>query len=99
MMANGEMNKTQLIFFGPQKAPEELYDLANDPHEIHNLANDPKHQKALEQHRKLLADWIRETGDQGQQTESDAGLLATLKRWGDKCINPEYNRVRAKLKQ
>ena len=98
MMANGEMNETQLIFFGPKKAPEELYDLVNDPHEIHNLANDPKHQKALEQHRKLLTDWIRETGDQGQQTESDAGLLATLKRWGDKCVNPEYNRVRAKLK-
>ncbi len=97
MMANGEMNKTQLIFFGPKKAPEELYDLANDPHEIHNLANDPKHQKALAQHRKLLASWIKETDDQGQQAESDAGLLATLKRWGDKCVNPEYDRVRAKL--
>ena len=28
MMANGEMNETQLIFFGPKKEPEELYDLA-----------------------------------------------------------------------
>ena len=99
MMANGKMNKTQLIFFGPKKQPEELYDLDNDPHEIHNLANDPKHQKALKQHRKLLEDWITETGDQGQQTESDAGLLATLKRWGDKCVNPEYDRVRARLKK
>ena len=99
MMAKGEMNKTQLIFFGPKKQPEELYDLANDPHEIHNLANDPKYQKALEQHRKLLADWIKETGDKGQQTESDAGLLATLKRWGDKCVNPEYDRVRSKLEK
>ena len=99
MMAKGEMNKTQLIFFGPKKQPEELYDLANDPHEIHNLANDPKHQKALEQHRKLLADWIKKTGDKGQQTESDAGLIATLKRWGDKCVNPEYNRVRSKLEK
>ena len=98
MMANGEMNETQLIFFGPKKAPEELYDLANDPHEIHNLANDPKHRKALEQHRQLLKDWIKETGDQGQKTESDAGLLATLKRWGNKCVNPEYDKVRAKLK-
>ena len=99
MMANGEMNKTQLIFFGPKKAPEELYDLANDPHEIHNLANDPQHRQALEQHRQLLAIWIKETGDQGQKTESNAGLLATLKRWGNKCVNPEYDRVRAKLKQ
>jgi len=97
MMATGKMNKTQLIFFGPKKAPEELYDLANDPHEIHNLATDPKHKKALAQHRKLLAGWIKETGDQGQQTESDAGLLATFKRWGDKCVNPEYDRVRSKL--
>ena len=99
MMANGEMNQTQLIFFGPKKAPEELYDLANDPHEIHNLANDPKHRKALEQHRQLLKEWIKETGDQGQKTESDAGLIATLKRWGDKCVNPEYDRVRGKLKK
>ena len=99
MMANGEMNKTQLIFFGPKKAPEELYDLANDPHEIHNLANDPQHRQALEQHRQMLANWIKETGDQGQKTESNAGLLATLKRWENKCVNPEYDRVRAKLKQ
>jgi N-sulfoglucosamine sulfohydrolase len=99
MMAKGEMNKTQLIFFGPKKQPEELYDLANDPHEIHNLAQDPKHHKALEQHRKLLADWIKQTGDQGQKIESIAGLLAALKRWGNKCVNPEYDRVRAKLKE
>ena len=99
MMAKGEMNKTQLIFFGPKKQPEELYDLTNDPHEIHNLANDAKHKKALAQHRKLLAGWIKETGDKGQKTESDVGLLATLKRWGDKCVNPEYDRVRAKLKK
>ena len=38
MMAKGEMNETQLIFFGELRVPEELYDLVNDPHEIHNLA-------------------------------------------------------------
>jgi arylsulfatase A-like enzyme len=94
MMANGEMNETQLIFFGPKKEPEELYDLANDPHEIHNLANDPKFKKQLLRHRRLLDNWIKETGDQGLKTESDPGLLAVLKRWGAKCVNPEYDRVR-----
>ena len=94
MMAAGEMNETQLIFFGEGKPEEELYDLANDPHEIHNLANDPKHKAALERHRKLLAGWIKATGDRGQKVESDAGLLATMKRWGDLCVNPEYDRVR-----
>ena len=96
MMAKGEMNETQLVFFGPEKQPEELYDLENDPHEIRNLAGDPAHAAALARHRKLLADWIEETGDQGQTTESDAGLRAVLKRWGAKCVNPEYDRVRAK---
>lgn len=99
MMAAGEMNETQLLFFGPQKAPEELYDLASDPHEIHNLAGDPAWADELQRHRNLLADWIETTGDQGQQPESDLGLLCTLKRWGDKCVNPEYDRVRPLLPQ
>jgi hypothetical protein len=42
----------------------------------------------------LLDNWIKETGDQGLKTESDPGLLAVLKRWGAKCVNPEYDRVR-----
>ena len=94
MMAAGEMNAAQLVFFGDKKEPEELYDLANDPHEIHNLAADPKYKKELQRHRDLLAGWIKETGDQGQKVESDAGLLSTMKRWGDLCVNPEYDRVR-----
>ena len=98
MMANGEMNEAQLVFFGPKKEPEELYDLANDPHEIYNLAKDPKFKQILEEHRLLLDGWIKEHGDKGLETESDPGLLAVLKRWGDKCINPEYDRVRHLLK-
>ena len=93
------MNETQLIFFGPEKPSEELYDLENDPHEIHNLADDPAFQKDLKQHQQFLNNWIEDTGDQGQTTESDAGLLAALKRWGDKCVNPEYDRVRSQLKE
>ena len=98
MMANGEMNEAQLVFFGPKKEPEELYDLANDPHEINNLAKDPKFKKILEEHRLLLDGWIKEHGDKGLGTESDPGLLAVLKRWGVKCVNPEYDRVRHLLK-
>ena len=98
MMANGEMNEAQLVFFGPKKEPEELYDLANDPHEIYNLAKDPKFKKILEEHRLLLDHWIKKHGDKGLETESDPGLLAVLKRWGAKCVNPEYDRVRHLLK-
>ena len=99
MAAAGEMNDVQMQFFGPHKPAEELYDLENDPHEIHNLARDPKYAEELGRHRTLLANWIAASGDQGQQTESDAGLRAVLKRWGAKCVNPEYDRVRPGGKQ
>lgn len=100
MMAAGEMNETQMLFFRMDgKEPEEFYDLANDPNEINNLAKDPKYAADIEAHRKILADWIAETGDQGQAIESDLGLLSALKRWGDSCVNPEYDKVRHLLKE
>ena len=99
MMAEGRMNETQLVFFGPEKPGEELYDLNNDPHEIRNLAEDPRFRQVLAEHRGMLDDWIEKSGDQGLVTESDAGLLATLKRWGDKCVNPEYDRIRHLLRK
>ena len=99
MMADGEMDETQLIFFGKKKPAEELYDLAKDPDEINNLAGDPEFAVELERHRAILAEWIEETGDQGQEIESDAGLLATMKRWGEKCVDPEYDRVRARYEE
>ena len=94
MMAAGEMKGAAKLFFGDTKPAEELYDLANDPHEIHNLANDPKHLEALEKHRTLLKRWMAATDDQGQYPESDAALLACLKRWRERCVNPEYDRIR-----
>jgi hypothetical protein len=97
MMARGEMNDVQKIFFGDDKPAEELYELENDPHEIHNLVGDTAHAGALERHRKLLADWIAATGDKGQEPENDAGLIQVLYEWGEKCVNPEYDRLRGQI--
>ncbi|MEM8953850.1 MAG: sulfatase [Verrucomicrobiota bacterium] len=97
MMANGEMNEEQLTFFGPQKPAEELYDLEADPHEINNLAEDPSYAAILDEHRQLLKNWIKETGGGGLEPESDEGLLQVLYQWGDKCVNPEYDKVRDQL--
>lgn len=99
MMADGEMKGAQLVFFSDERVPEEFYDLEKDPHEIHNLAEDPEFAEELKRHRNLLADWIKETGDRGQEPESDVGLRCVLKRWGDKCINPEYDRIRAEMEK
>ena len=94
--AEGTLPKlTDEIFFGP-RPPEELYDLAKDPHEINNLAKDPKFADELKRHRKLLTDWQKATDDKGQYPESDGGLQEVLNQWKDRCVNPEYDRVRKK---
>ncbi|MBT7214152.1 MAG: hypothetical protein HN869_02970, partial [Verrucomicrobia bacterium] len=42
-------------------------------------------------HRDLLNKWIKETGDKGEQPESREHLRAIYKRWGSKCVNPEFD--------
>lgn len=94
MMEKGQMNKDQLVFFGNNKPAEELYDLENDPHELHNLANNPKYNKVLKKHQKILKHWIKETGDKGQKAESEISLRCVYQRWGKRCVNPEYDKIK-----
>ncbi len=64
---------------------------------MNNLANDPKFADTLKQHRKILDDWIAETGDQGQKPESSEQLKATYDLWKTRPVfteadvNPEYD--------
>jgi hypothetical protein len=44
--------------------------------------------------RTRLDRWIVDTDDQGRFPESDAALKAVLKRWGNRAVNKEYDRVR-----
>ena len=50
--------------------------------------------QALSEVRTLLDRWVVETNDLGRFPESDEALKAALKRWGDKAVNKEYDRVR-----
>lgn len=84
-------------WFG-ERAPEELYDLAADPLQMNNLANNQKFAKILEEHRKVLNDWIIKTGDKGQVQESDIQLKQVFDLWKNKKqfknaekLNPEYD--------
>ncbi len=96
LYAQGKLDKTQALFMAARKPAEELYDHLNDPHEINNLAGKPEFADQLEAHRKLLANWIAETGDKGQAPESEAGLAQVYFRWHKVCANPEYEPVRKK---
>ncbi len=96
LRAEGKLTPDAARFISDERPAEELYDLETDPHEIRNLVDDPAAAAQLKRHRRILDNWIRETDDKGQYPESDGGLLQVLYRWGDKCINPEYEPVRKK---
>jgi hypothetical protein len=53
---------------------EELYDVQEDPHEVNNLAAAPGHQPRLLAMRKLLDNWIAETGDKGDVMENPVDI-------------------------
>ena len=66
----GKLNDLQQkLLLSPTRAKEELYDLKNDPWELNNLVEDPDHSKTLQEMRKTLNRWIRDTGDLGQNVE------------------------------
>jgi N-sulfoglucosamine sulfohydrolase len=91
---SGKMNEAQRFMMAESRVPEELYDLENDPHEIRNLAADPAHANVLAENRKILEQWIQQTGDKGQTDESTDLLKGVLKQWSDVAVNPEYDKAR-----
>ena len=78
LFAMGQLNAAQGRFFNPNRPPEELYDLTADPFELNNLIGTPGHDDALNALRDELANWIRETGDEGQTPEPDSVQAAAL---------------------
>jgi len=99
MYEKGELNEVQAFYWKDTKPAEELYDLKNDPFEINNLAENAKYKSELEKHRKILDNWIKETDDKGQYPEVESlrgreALRFMIDRWGDRCVNPEFDVVR-----
>jgi len=99
LYAEGKLTPEAAVFAGPDRPAEELYDLDQDPHEIRNLVGDPTFASELKRHRAILETWMKETDDKGQYPESTEGLLQVMYRWGEKCVNPEYEAVRKKYGQ
>ena len=96
----GELTEYQAEHWFGLRPREELYDIEADPHQMHNLASLPDFQAELLRHRAVLEEWIYDTGDQGQYSESDRQLRATYDLWKDRDIfknadvNPEYSKFR-----
>lgn len=89
-----KLTPEQAQFWDRERPMEELYDLENDPYELENLATKGPYQDKLFELRKILADWVQNTDDQGQYPEDVEGLRFMTERWGPRCVNPEYQRVK-----
>jgi len=61
---------------------EELFDLEADPGEKKSLVEDPSKAQVLEQHRKLLHDWMEKTKDPFSHPELVKGLRPVSKEAG-----------------
>ena len=100
LFESGELTKYQAEHWFGLRPREELYDIEADTHQMHNLAPLPDFQAELLRHRVVLEEWIYDTDDQGQYSESDRQLRATYDLWKDRDIfknadvNPEYSKFR-----
>ena len=81
------------IYFG-ERPDEELYDIIDDPAMTQNLINNPKYKNEVDNHRKLLNQWLS-YGDMGSNKESIQTLKANGEGqiWGE-GVNVEYERYR-----
>ncbi|WP_289054217.1 sulfatase family protein [Carboxylicivirga marina] len=94
-LANGNMlGDIPAMFWSDKRPKEELYQVDTDPHMIHNLADEPAFEAQLVQIRSLLDKWEQETNDKGQHPEGADGLRFMFNRWGEQCINPEYDQFK-----
>ena len=63
---NGRMVRTdryKYCIYDSGANREQLTDLKNDPGEMSNLADDPAMKSVLDEHRKILAEWVKRNGD------------------------------------
>jgi N-sulfoglucosamine sulfohydrolase len=95
MYANGKLAPEQAFYWAEERPAEEFFDCDADPDEVVNLTNDSNHAEALQAHRDILKQWISATDDKGQYPESKIGLQCVLKRWGNQCVNPEYDSIKS----
>ncbi len=91
--AENQLTPEQAFFMANRRPEEELYDVLQDPHELNNLAGKQSHQNILQKFRKILDDWIKNTGDRGEFPE-DSDVVKKykeqMKAWAQDRIDEIY---------
>jgi arylsulfatase A-like enzyme len=84
------------LLFSPTRQAEELYDYQADPFQLTNLAANPDFKTELDTHRAQMNRWIKESGDQGPESEAmyDSDMVEYTRK-----KNPEVEKNIALMKQ
>lgn len=96
LYAENKLDSIQDRFMSMKRPAEELYNIKEDPFELNNLAKNQNYAVILEKYAAVLDQWIVETDDKGQYSESEDDLKLMLGIWGENVINPEYDPLRIK---
>lgn len=96
LYASNQLDSIQDRFMSVERPIEELYNIKEDPYELNNLADHHNYSEIRDEHAGLLDQWIVETNDKGQYSESEENLKFMLGIWGRNAINPEYDQLRIK---
>jgi arylsulfatase A-like enzyme len=88
--AQGKLDPVQAALCAPTMPEEELFDLETDPHQVRNLAGSPEHKAVRDRLRRVLDEWIEETGDRGCRMETIEEVRKAEPRFdADKDWKPE----------
>ena len=91
--ATNQLTSEQALFMAKRRPKEELYDLIKDPHELNNLVEKQQHLNALQNFRKIMDDWIENTGDKGEFPEDPEVVnkyKKQMKEWAQDRIDKIY---------
>lgn len=92
LLAEDKLSELQASYHDSVSRPsEELYDLNSDPHQTKNLVANPDYGAVLNEHRRILDQWVKETGDRGRFPESKASLQLVYENSAGTCVSPEYD--------
>ena len=58
------------------------------------MAYNTKYHKELIKHREILENWTNTYGDKGSEPQNIHSLKFMYDRWGERCINEEYDAVK-----
>ncbi len=69
------------VRFFQYRVVKEFYDFKNDPDGLHNLIDEPRHKKEIDEMRRQLLQWMKDTDDPALEAFENRNSAAALKKF------------------